>query len=182
VFGWLAWGPTMSFAGPDSADRHEMASWQPVLGLGRDHGTDHWAGFLADELWTGDRQQAKRRVEAATPTGLLPLLERPRAMVEADIAEWERAGSRPPGFLTRRLPLESLILHALTSTQDYWAGLALAWAAEVPPTPGPSRRSVTWRKAPWASHAVRHGARRVRRMLTAPDAARGPGPARPLDD
>jgi len=53
----------MSFAGPDSADRHEMASWQPVLGLGRDHGTDHWAGFLADELWTGDRQQAKRRVE-----------------------------------------------------------------------------------------------------------------------
>jgi hypothetical protein len=43
-------------------------------------------------------------------------------------------------------PLESLILHALTSTQDYWAGLALAWAAEMPPTPESSRRSVTWRK------------------------------------
>jgi hypothetical protein len=172
----------MSFAGPDSADRHEMASWQPVLGLGRDHGTDHWAGFLADELWTGDRQQAKRRVEAATPTGLLPLLERPRAMVEADIAEWERAGSRPPGFLTRRLPLESLILHALTSTQDYWAGLALAWAAEVPPTPRVIEALGDLEKAPWASQAVRHGGRRVRRMLTAPDAARGPGPARPLDD
>jgi hypothetical protein len=47
-------------------------------------------------------------------------------------------------------PLESLILHALTSTQDYWAGLALAWAAEMSPTHRVIEALGDLEKAPWA--------------------------------
>src|SRR5688500_15762903 len=76
----------MSFSGPDSADRHETASWQPVLRLGRDHGTDHWAGLLADELWTGD---------VSRPGAVSRPRRRPVSFLSASaLAPWSRQTSR----------------------------------------------------------------------------------------
>lgn len=154
--------------GSGGSSRESKASvWQPALHLG----AEQWVGLVnSGEVFIGDREQARRRVDAAAPTGLLPLLERPFDLVAAEIEEWESGQRRSHGFLARRLPLESLVLHALTSGSDYWAGLALRWVVAMPHVAGIVDALASLETATWAPQQLRHQARKTRRTLTAPDA------------
>lgn len=151
-------------------------AWQPVLQLGG----DHWVGLLNDdELFVGDHEHAMRQVEPAAPTGLLPLLERPLAVVAAEVDEWEVKHRRERGFLARRVPFESLVRHALASGSDYWAGLALEWVPVLPQPVNVATDLSVLESATWAPQGLRHRARKVRReLLAAEDPGAGKSDAR----
>jgi hypothetical protein len=138
----------------------EPTGWLPVIHLGG----DRWVGLVGlAELFVGSRNGAVRRVERDAPTGLLPLLERPRAVVKAEIDEWEATYGAGLGVSGRIIPLDAVVLHALTSGSEYWAGLAIEWVDAMPETQGVVEALDALVTARWASQSLRHGARRALR-------------------
>lgn len=79
----------------------------------------------------GDYEHAKRHIDPTSPTGLFPLLERPMAVIVAELEEWEEKHGRTRGFLARQVPLDAVIAHALVSGSVYWADLALKWVDTI---------------------------------------------------
>ena len=120
----------------------------------------------AGELYVGSEESAERRVEADSPTGLLPLLERPYAVVAAEIQAWDAQHELSQGSLAQRLPLEAVVRHASASASEYWAGLALDWIVAMPPVVDIGEALAALEVAAWAPQKLRHRARRIRRGVT----------------
>jgi hypothetical protein len=142
-----------------SPTNERSAAWVPILHLSH----DAWLGLLGKTPFVGDLEGPKRQVDPDEPTGLLPCLERPYAVVVAELHDRESELSLSPGSLTRHVPLDAIPHAALVSRSNYWADLALAWLDEMPRTHSTMSTLENLGNADWAAQAVRHRARRIRR-------------------
>ncbi len=150
----------MSSIDPDRPSALEPTGWLPMLHLGG----DSWAGVVEpEEVFVGSHESPVRRVDWNTPTGLLPLLERPLAVVRAEIDDWRESHGAVLGPSAQIIPLDAVVVHALTSGSEYWAGLAVEWADAMPEAHGITEALDALAVARWASQPLRHRARRIRR-------------------
>lgn len=134
--------------------------WLPVLHVAG----DTWLGVVGGSAWwIGKLEGPQREIVLSNPIGLLPCLERPYTVVAADLEakadELRTAGFRLPGGLS----LAAIPGTAAASHQTYWAELALTWLADMPSSADCLRVLRTLEDADWATQAIRHQARRLRR-------------------
>jgi hypothetical protein len=125
---------------------------------------DAWLGVVDEATWwMGKLGGPQREIDLSNPIGLLPCLERPYSVVAADLEakadELSGAGfSLPDGLSLAAIPRT-----AAAGQQTYWAELALAWLADMPPSEDSLGVLRTLEDADWATQAIRHQARRIRR-------------------
>jgi hypothetical protein len=134
------------------------SAWTRILHLGG----DAWLGLVRGVPFIGDYEVARRRVDLERPTGLLPCLERPRAVVISELRSRELELGLGGGTLETLVPLDAILAEAVASEMDYWVHLALGWLSE---TPGNSRYDALLaavESAPWATQQSRHRAAKLR--------------------
>lgn len=104
----------------------KRVSWKPVLQVS----STAWLGIYENTpntIWLGSFTSAKREVDQTDPIGLLPILERPYHVIEAEIDALDTASDRNLVSLISNLLPDLLIRTAVTTKSDYWVGLSLAW-------------------------------------------------------
>lgn len=133
--------------------------WHPLLQLPG----GGWAGFAGerqDNVWVGSYDEARREVDLARPVALLPLLEQPRSVVQAEIAELSDQGQVT--FASTLLKcFEAVIDTAILMESHYWVDRAIDWIEAGGPLPCPDIRLNTISNATWVSQPLRHKALRL---------------------
>lgn len=89
---------------------------------------------------------------------LLPLLEKPRVVVERELRSAAAATSITTDILAS-FPVEDVLVTALQSQSEYWQGLALEWLPVS--VEGRLRASVESVEKTGASQRIRHHAKRL---------------------
>ena len=135
-------------------------AWLRILELGG----DVWLGLVDEELYVGDFEAPKRQVDVRHPIALLPLLEKPRDFIVADIRDREIELGFAQGALTELVPLDALPGVAVSSEMDYWVWLAMEWLSK---TSGNGTRDELLRiveRSSWATQKTRHRAVSLRKI------------------
>ena len=131
----------VSMSSPEQATPN---SWIRVIPLGG----ETWLDIVGSSLFVCDSVGPKREVDPASPIGLLPLLERPRDTVLAELSGRKRDLSVSSGSLVERVPLGVVPAAAVSTRLDYWVQLALDWHSDHQPR---MLTSVCWRDWPMRS-------------------------------
>ncbi|WP_157803638.1 hypothetical protein [Luteimicrobium subarcticum] len=122
---------------------------------------DLWLGLAGGELYVGSHDAPIRRVDRARPTGLLPLLERPRPAVIAELRQCERDVGLGDGFLVAFIPFGAILAEAVASELDYWVHLALDWLEEYSEKNVATGLLSKIEHAAWATQHARHRSRHL---------------------
>jgi len=145
-------------------------SWQTVLQLD-EHG---WLGLLNGEWCVGTMDKPGRLVDLDSPVWLLPIYERPRCQVLADISLREKELSMAEGSLVKKIPWDGLARCVGWMGSDFWAESLLDWCEGQPLTPTELEVFTQLSHSNWASQRVRHRAGiRVHRWYTDPQREKG---------
>jgi len=135
------------------------SAWTPILHLGG----DTWLGLVRGVPFVGNHEVARRRIDPERPTGLLPCLERPRAVVISELRIRDVELGLAGGTLAALLPLDVIPAEAVASEMDYWVQLALGWLAETPGDITSDALLAAVESAPWATQQSRHRAMKLRK-------------------
>lgn len=123
-----------------------------------------WVGLVGDELFVGDYESPKRRIDPEDPIGLLPCLEKPRRVVQDELRAREVELRVVEGSVSSKVPLDAIPAAAVASEMDYWVELALDWLAQRPGDVATERLLNAIEHADWATQRARHRARKLRRQ------------------
>lgn len=101
--------------------------------------------------------------DGTSPIFLLPLLQMSRTEALSALETGLRAHSAQLDALDH-FPIESLVVTGLESGAEHWSSMALAWAAEMAPTPRLAEALGLLSKS-GATQAIRHRAQKIRTGL-----------------
>lgn len=135
--------------------------WHPLLQLPG----GSWAGLGGEEyerIWVGSDKEARRELDLAKPVGLLPLLEQPFSVVQAELDELSGRGFERFSYQLREC-LEAVPDVAISMESPYWTERAIEWLDARSSQTSSANQLESIATSSWASQAVRHKALRLLR-------------------
>lgn len=133
--------------------------WHPLLKLPG----GSWVGFVRpkyENFWLGSYDEAKRQLDLGRPVGLLPLLDQPLSVVEAELQELSDRGYESFSTCIRAC-LGRVAEVAIKMESSYWTERAIDWIDARGPQDSSDSQLDLIVHSSWASQPIRHKALRL---------------------